>query len=292
MGGMTRTPRPGRARTVGIALLSSVLTATAGIVAINLVSSEKRIAAPIVSASGTGEVGFEREMSALFGPPLLPGNRVTPLENGAQIFPAMLAAIRGAHKTITFETYIYWSGQVGNRFAEALAERSSAGVKVHLILDAVGAGKIDDHAIALMRDAGVQIEKYHALSWYNLDRINNRTHRKLLVVDGRIGFTGGVGIADKWDGGGDAPEHWRDSHFQIEGPAVAQMQATFVDHWLAARGVLLNDPDYFPPLAPAGEARAQMVRSSVEDGAESIHLMYLLSIASARRSVPAPTAPR
>jgi cardiolipin synthase len=285
---MTRSPPPGAlgwARTVGIALLASVLTATAGIVGINLASSEKRIIVPLVSPFGASEVGFERQMSTLFGPPLLGGNRVTALENGAQIFPAMLAAIRGAHRTVTFETYIYWSGRVGNQFAEALAERARAAVKVHLILDAVGAGRIDDHAIALMRDAGVQIEKYHPLRWYTLDRINNRTHRKLLVVDGRIGFTGGVGIADKWDGDGDAPEHWRDSHFQIEGPAVAEMQATFVDHWLATRGVLLNDPDYFPPLSPRGDARAQIVRSSVEDGAESIHLMYLASIAAARHSV-------
>lgn len=274
-----------RTRTLAIVLLSSLLTATAGLIAINLTSSEKRIAAPIVSPDGAEEPGFERAMSTLFGPVVLPGNRVMALENGAQIFPAMLAAIRAARKTITFETYIYWSGKVGSRFAEALAERARAGVKVHLILDAVGAGKIDDHAIALMRDAGVELEKYHALRWYNLDRINNRTHRKLLVVDGRVGFTGGVGIADKWDGDGDTPEHWRDSHFRLEGPAVGEMQATFVDHWLAARGVLLNGPEYFPPLAAAGDARAQMVRSSVEDGAESIHLMYLLSIAAARHSL-------
>ena len=271
-------------------LLSSFLTATAGLIAINLASSEKRIAAPIGSPDGAEEPGFERAMSTLFGPVLLPGNRVTALENGANIFPAMLAAIHAARKTITFETYIYWSGQVGNRFAEALAERARAGVKVNLILDAVGAGKIDEHAIALMRGAGVDIEKYHALRWYNLDRINNRTHRKLLVVDGRVGFTGGVGIADKWDGDGDTPEHWRDSHFRLEGPAVGEMQATFVDHWLAARGVLLNGTDYFPPLAATGDARAQMVRSSVEDGAESIHLMYLLSIAAARHNLRLATA--
>jgi cardiolipin synthase len=127
--------------------------------------------------------------------------------------------------------------------------------------------------------------KFHAPSWYNLDRLNNRTHRKLLLVDGRVGFTGGVGIADKWDGDADSKDHWRDTHFRLEGPAVAQMQATFVDHWLAARGAVLHGPDYFPALSAAGAMPAQVVRSSVEDNAESIRLMYLLAIASARHHI-------
>jgi cardiolipin synthase len=277
-------PSPGRKR-LRIAIASSLLTALAGFIALNLASSEKQIRHAVSSPYGVTDPEFARAMGTLFGPALLPGNRITPLENGAQIFPAMLDAIHGARKTITFETYIYWSGRIGTEFAEALAERARAGVKAHLILDAVGAGKIDAKAIEVMRDAGVEIEKYHGLHWYNLDRINNRTHRKLLVVDGRIGFTGGVGIADKWDGDADGPDHWRDSHFRLEGPAVAEMQATFVDHWLGAHGVLLNGADYFPELAPVGKMHAQMVRSSVDDGAESIHLMYLLSIAAARRSL-------
>ena len=122
------------------------------------------------------------------------------------------------------------------------------------------------------------------MRWYNLDRINNRTHRKLLVVDGKIGFTGGVGIADKWDGDADRTDHWRDTHFRVVGPVVAQMQATFVEHWLATRGSPQGNA-YFPELSEVGTMPAQMVWSADDDGTESIRLMYLLSIAAARRSV-------
>jgi cardiolipin synthase A/B len=282
---MTAQKAPPRHPGVRVALITASLTALVGLIALNLISSEKRLKQAITSPYGTRDPEFRREMGNLFGPAIVEGNRVTALENGAAIFPAMLAAIRKAQRSINFETYIYWSGRVGSSFAEALAERATAGVATHLILDAVGSGKIDKRALATMRAAGVEIEMYHSLRWYQLDRINNRTHRKLLIVDGKIGFTGGVGIADKWDGDADGPEHWRDSHFQLEGPAVAEMQATFVDHWLASRGVFLDGPAYFPALAAAGSMAAQMVRSSVEDGAESIHLMYLLSIAAARRSV-------
>jgi cardiolipin synthase len=197
----------------------------------------------------------------------------------------MLDDIRGAQKSITFETYIYWSGAVGAAFTDALVERAHAHIPIQLIIDAVGSGKIDAKQLAELRDAGVEVEKYHSLRWYNLDSINNRTHRKLLVIDGRVGFTGGVGIADKWDGDADSPDHWRDTHFRVTGPVVAQMQATFVEHWLATHGVLLQGTTYFPELARTGEMPAQMVRSAADDGTESIRLMYLLSIAAARHSI-------
>jgi cardiolipin synthase A/B len=270
---------------LGTAILSSLATVVVGFFVINLVPGERRITRPVVSSFGSTDEEFPRAMGTLFGPAMTSGNRVEPLENGVEIFPAMLRAIRGARRTITFETYIYWSGKVGTEFADALAERAHAGVKAHLILDAVGAEKIDAKAMDTMRAAGVQIEMFHTLSWYTLDHLDNRTHRKLLVVDGRIGFTGGVGIADKWDGDADSTQHWRDSHFRLEGPAVAEMQATFVSHWMSTRGVLLSGRDYFPELPPVGSVRAQMVRSSTEDGAENIHIMYLLSIAAARKSI-------
>ncbi len=266
-------------------IVASLVTAVVGFFVVNLAPSERRIAVAISSVDGARSATFARAMGTIFGPPVVEGNRVTPLENGAQIFPSMLDAIRGARRSITFETYIYWSGKVGMEFADALSARARAGVKAHVILDAVGAGKIDAAAIDKMRASGVEIERYHPLSWYTLDRFNNRTHRKLLVVDGRVGFTGGVGIADNWDGDADAPAHWRDSHFRLEGPAVAEMQTAFVDHWLATRGALLHGEDYFPALTRAGDVRAQVLHSSLEDGAESIHLMYLLAIAAARHSI-------
>ena len=224
-------------------------------------------------------------MSNLLGPPLMPGNQVKELLNGNEIFPPMLAAIRSAKKTITFETYIYWSGEIGKEFAEALAERSRAGVKVHVLVDWVGSVKMDQKLLQQMEDAKVEIRKYHPLHWYNISRMNNRTHRKLLVVDGKIGFTGGVGIADNWLGNAQDPEHWRDSHFSLEGPAVAQMQAAFMDNWIKTSGEVLHGEEYFPSLKPVGEHYAQVFKSSATEGSESVRLMYLLSIASARKTI-------
>ena len=225
-------------------------------------------------------------MGQLLGPGILPGNRITALQNGDQIFPAMLTAIRGARETITFETYIYWSGEIGKQFSEALCERAQAGVKVHVMLDWAGSGKIGAKYLEEMKAAGVEVEQYHPLRWYNLARMNNRTHRKLLVVDGRIGFTGGVGIADHVAGKRRSKDHWRDSHYQIEGPAVAQMQAAFTDNWIKTRAQVLFGSNYFPELKPVGGSLAQGFKSSRGEGSESVRLMYLLSIASATKTHP------
>ncbi|HSY38669.1 MAG TPA: phospholipase D-like domain-containing protein [Polyangia bacterium] len=265
--------------------VTAVVTALTSIVAINLLSGEHKTEREISSLSAVDDPEFSRAASVLFGSPLVAGNEVTPLYNGRQIFGAMLDEIRQAKKSITFETYIYWSGDVGAAFTQALVERAHAGVKIHLIIDAVGSAKMDATQLRAMTEAGAEIEKYRAVRWYNLDRINNRTHRKLLIVDGRIGFTGGVGIADKWDGDADGPDHWRDTHFRVVGPVVAQMQATFAEHWRATRGALLQGDAYFPPLSKAGEMPAQIVSSAENDGTERIRLMYLLSIAAARRSI-------
>ena len=129
------------------------------------------------------------------------------------------------------------------------------------------------------------MHKYHKPHWSDLGRLNNRTHRKLLVVDGRTGFTGGVGIAPQWTGNAQDPEHWRDTHFEIEGPAVAQMQSVFMDNWIKATGKVLHGPDYFPAIAPAGEGLAQVFSSSPSGGSESMQLMYLLSLTAAERTI-------
>ena len=228
---------------------------------------------------------FLRCMSQLLGPGVLTGNRVQALQNGEQIFPAMLEAIRGARQTVTVETYIYWSGDIGKKFSEALGERARAGVKVHVLLDWVGCGKMEGKYLEELKSAGVEVEQYHPLRWYNLGRMNNRTHRKLLVVDGRIGFTGGVGIADLWDGHAQSKDHWRDSHYRLEGPAVAQMQAAFTDNWIKTRNEVLFGSNYFPELKPVGGSLAQVFKSSRGEGSESVRLMYLLSIASATKTI-------
>lgn len=251
----------------------------------NFVSSEKHLRHRIRSDYAVEDPQFARSMSGLLGPPLVPGNSVTELLNGDQIFPAMLEAIRGAKRTITFETFIYWRAEIGREFAEALAERARAGVRVHVLIDFVGSNKMDPALLELMEKAGAEIEKFHPLSWYHLSRFNNRTHRKLLVVDGRIGFTGGVGIADEWRGNAQDRKHWRDTHFRVEGPVVAQMQAAFMTNWIKTRSTVEHSEDYFPKLEPAGSHYAQMFHSSPQEGSEDIRLMYLLSIASARKRI-------
>ena len=204
-------------------LATLAATAAAMLVVTNLSSPERKISYRISSLCSVGEPAFERAMSSLLGPPIVGGNRITCLLNGDQIFPPMLAAVRAAQNTITFETYIYWSGAIGREMSAALAERAKAGVRVHVLLDWVGSAKLDRQALEEMQTAGVEVERYRPLRWYNLSRFNSRTHRKILVVDGNVGFIGGVGIADQWLGNAETPDSWRDSHFQLEGPAVAQL---------------------------------------------------------------------
>ena len=248
-------------------------------------AEEKEIRYELPHRFGVEDPQFLRCMGQLLGPGVLAGNRVQALQNGDQIFPAMLEAIHSARQSITFETYIYWSGDIGKKFSDALCERARAGVKVHVMLDWVGCGKMEGKYLKELKATGVEVEQYHPLRWYNLGRLNNRTHRKLLVVDGRIGFTGGVGIADLWDGHAQSKDHWRDSHYQLEGPAVAQMQAAFTDNWIKTRNEVLLGSNYFPELKPVGGSLAQVFKSSRGEGSESVRLMYLLSIASATKTI-------
>jgi len=268
-----------------LAALASFATAVALLLVLNLSGGEKVLETHVESAYGTRDPQFRRTMSSLLAAPVLDGNRVSDLQNGAEIFPPMLDAIRGARKSITFETYIYWSGDVGRRFAEALSERARAGVPVHVLLDWIGSSKMEPEFLEQLREAGVEVERFHEPRWYTLSRLNNRTHRKLLVVDGTIAFTGGVGIADQWDGDAQDPEHWRDTHYRLEGPAAATFQSVFLDNWTKATGRVLHGPAYFPAIEPAGGTSAQMVSSSPSGGSEAIHLMYLLALAAARESV-------
>jgi cardiolipin synthase A/B len=271
-----------RPRIVAASVLGFAIAIAVAIVALNFIGPEKRIEEHIEHRYAIADEQFRRELGVLLGPPLLEGNRTANFENGDEIFPAMLDAIRSAQQSITFESYIYWSGEIGREFAEALAARASAGVNVHVLIDWVGSQKMDEKLLDLMRGAGVQVELYHPLRWYHLTRMNNRTHRKLLVVDGKVGFTGGVGIADAWSGHAQDPNHWRDSHYRIEGPAVAQMQTAFSDNWIKSTGDVLQGERYFPALAPAGESPAQVFTSSPTGGADSMMLMYLMAIASSK----------
>jgi Phosphatidylserine/phosphatidylglycerophosphate/cardiolipin synthases and related enzymes len=249
------------------------------------ITSEKQVKHEIPRLYSVSDPQFAQTMGSMLGPSLVGGNRFQALLNGDEIFPAMLSAIEGARETINFETYIYWSGVIGKKFSEALSERARAGVKVHLLLDWLGSNKMDPASITAMEEAGAQVTRYHPLRFYNLHRFNNRTHRKLLIVDGRIGFTGGVGIADLWTGHAQDPEHWRDSHYRVEGPVVTQMQAVFIDNWIKATGKVLHGVEYFPVVSPVADGAAQMFSSSPSGGAESMELMYLLAITAAEHSI-------
>jgi len=231
---------------------------------------------------------FRRTVGTLLGPPLVEGNKVQTLLNGKQIFPPMLAAIHSAQKTITLETYIYWNSTIGGEFTEALCERAKAGVKVRVLIDAIGSGRINHQYVEHLKECGAEVEEYHPFhildpsSWQYLD---HRTHRKIMVVDGTIGFTGGMGIADEWTGDADNRKHWRDNHFRVEGPVVGQLQAAFCDNWMQTTGRVLEGDDYFPKLDNAGDQWCQMFRSSFTGGSENMELLFLLSMAGAGHNI-------
>lgn len=268
-----------------LVLLAVAAALLAALLVVNFGAAERRVEREIEHLYGVRDPQFQRAMGMLMGPDILPGNRVEELVNGDRIFPAMLAAIRGAQRTVLFETFIYWSGEIGTEFAEALSERARAGVKVHVLLDWVGSTKVDRDLVHRMRDAGVEVRMFHPLRWYHLGHMNNRTHRKLLIVDGRIGFTGGVGIAPQWCGDAQDPDHWRDSHFRVEGPVVAHMQSVMLANWSKTTGRVLHGAGYFPPLPPAGDMPAQMFASSPSDGSECMLMMMLLAITAAEHSI-------
>jgi cardiolipin synthase A/B len=234
---------------------------------------------------GVRDMAFLQTMHALTGAAMSEGNKVEILKNGVQIFPAMLTAIRNARKTINVEFYIYWDGDIGRQFAQALAERARAGVKVNIILDAVGSGPMSRDLTEFMRRNGISVEWYHPLRWYTLSTVNHRTHRKLLIVDGEVGFSGGVGIADNWLGDADSEEHWRETVVRVEGPVVTQMQFAFMDNWVKSRGELLTGLDYFPKLDPRGTCLTQVLKSSPSEGSSAVKLMFIVSIVSAQKSI-------
>jgi cardiolipin synthase len=279
---MIAKPRSTRAAWAASAV---AMTLVAVFLYANLTTPDQQVEHAIPHRYTTRDPQFLRTMAHLLGPAPVPGNRVTALQNGDQAFPAMLAAIRSAKRSINLEAYIFWSGEVGSTFAAALSERARAGVATNVVVDWAGSKKLDDSLVTRMRQAGVNLVKFHPLRWYDLDRLNNRTHRKLLVLDGRVGFTGGLGIADLYLGHAQDRDHWRDAQYRAEGPVVGQMQASFLDNWIEAGGSLLDGEEYFPKLEPVGDEAAQAIHSSPGGGTENLRLMFHLAIASASRSI-------
>ncbi len=247
-------------------------------------ASRHKLDAPLAHVSSIRSPEFRQTLGTMVSAGFVDGNNIRILNNGDEIFPAMLAAIRNAKRTINFETFVFYKGEIPRAFAEALQERANAGVKVNLLLDAVGAKKSRPYHSAL-RKAGVNLELYHRLFAFDFRSYNFRTHRKLLIVDGKIGFTGGVGIADEWNGYASSPKEWRDQHFRVEGPVVAQLQAAFNDNWFKTHHEILQGPDYFPAPSPAGSMLASAFISSPSERRSAVELMDHLAIASAQRSL-------
>ena len=248
-------------------------------------SSDKALEKEIITSYAISDPQFLRSIESLLGPPIRSGNFTDTLVNGDEFFPAMLDAIGQAEKTITMETYIYWSGKVGQLFTTALSKKAHEGVRVNLLIDSVGSSKLDKKLFQEMEKNGVHLVRYNPTHWYTIHKLNNRTHRKILIVDGKVGFTGGAGIADIWLGNAKTKDNWRDTHFSVAGPAVAQMQAVFADNWMETTGEALQGSEYFPPLPELGMERAQAFGSSPREGTEKTRLLYLLSIAAARKTI-------
>ena len=233
-----------------------------------------------------GSPDFLRAAEALTGAPISEGNRAELLINGDRIFPAMLETIASAELTLNVQTYIYWRGEIAERVASAIAERAKAGVRCDVILDALGAAKMERSLIKLMSDAGVRVVLFRPPKPYAIRRLVNRTHRRLLIADGRTGMTGGVGIAAEWMGDAEDPDHWRDTHLRVRGPVVRGMQGAFAENWLEATGEVLAGDAYLPHLDPVDDGGPmQLVRSSAKVGDTNAEALYYLAIASARRSI-------
>ena len=261
--------------TVAVAL---ILCAGAGCAAYDPV-----LRLPALHAS---DPAFAATLAAYSGAAVLPGNRVELLLNGDEIFPAKIRAIKSARKTINYAQYVFEEGQPSMDITNALAERCRNGVTVNLLLDAVGALSMPDEYRKVMLQAGCQIETFRPLSPFAVDKLNNRNHRRILVVDGQTGITGGSGTSGKWGGNGKMEDHWRDTDVWVEGPVVEQLQGAFVENWLEATGTALGGRDYFPsPLEPKGKVWAQAVRSSPASGNPAMYVVMLLAMSSAQRSI-------
>ncbi len=266
---------------IALIILGTVLIT---LLTLNFTRSEKALYHTIKHLYGVADPQFKISLGSLLRPPLLEGNKIIPLVNGKEIFPAMLADIRQAKNSICLETYIYLSGKIGEDFTEALAIQAQNGISVHLTIDWFGSYLIKKN-LKRLKNAGVNVQIFHPPRWHTIGRLNNRTHRKLLIIDGQTGYLGGVGIADKWEGNAENPYHWRDTHFRVEGPVVGHLQSSFVDNWIKTSSIVLHGEKYFPKLITKGTTSAQGFSSSAAGGSDSAHLMFLFAIACATKKI-------
>ncbi|MFL5879500.1 MAG: phospholipase D-like domain-containing protein [Actinomycetota bacterium] len=235
--------------------------------------------------------GFLRAAEALTGAPISWGNDIELLINGDEIFPRYLDTIRSAQRSVCMLTYVYWRGEIAHDVADALCERARAGVECNVLIDAVGGMKLEDGVLERMTDAGVRLVRFRPVKAYALKRLANRTHRKILVADGRVGLTGGVGIAEEWTGNCEDPGHWRDTHVRVEGPAARDLLGGFLDNWAEATQCILSGPDHLPDLDGFDDGvQVQVTRSTAEKGSTDAEHLFYAAIACARERVWLTTA--
>ena len=261
-----------------------ILLSVAAAIALLLMFAQDQETLKIRSAVAAEDPRHSAYVAALVGAALSRGNRYEVLTNGDQFFPAMLEAIKNAKRRISFETYIYDKGQVGDQFTNALEAAARRGVHVNLVVDSVGAGSMKSEDVKRLEAAGCHIGTFNSLKWYNLEEVNYRTHRKILVVDGEVGFTGGAGVADHWLGHAQDKDHWRDTQIRMRGPILRLAEAAFYENFIETDDIVA--PEFDDPRTEADDVGHSIVlRSSPTGGSSDLKRLYLLGIASARRTV-------
>ena len=229
---------------------------------------------------------FLRAAEALTGAPITRGNEAELLINGDRIFPVFLETIAAAERTLNVQTYVYWRGEIAEQVATAVRDKARQGVRCKVILDALGSAQMQRSQIKEMSGAGAEVLVFRPPKPYAIKRVANRTHRRVLVADGVVGMTGGVGIAAQWMGDADGPDHWRDTHVRVRGPVVRGLQGAFAENWLEGTGEVLAGDEYLPELEPVDDGGPmQVVRSSAKVGDTNAEALYYLALGSARRSI-------
>ncbi len=260
--------------------LAALATLAVTLIYLNLTTNRTFTDLPKWVAYDTNSEVFERSLESLLGPPVVAGNDVTPYDDSKDILDGMLAAIQQAEHHVHFETYIFSGDRIGQRFIDAFSERARAGVDVRVILDWMGTSEFSDQQKQQLDDAGVQWEFYRPLKWYHLEETNERTHRKILVVDGVEAWVGGVGISALWP-----DENYRELHFRVRGPIVNRIQGIFADNWMKTHKRIISNPEFFPSLQPQGDMLVQAFKSSGNPNSENVRMSFALLIASARDSI-------
>lgn len=265
--------------------LAAAVVAVTVVVGVGVLVAQDQQTLRIHSALGATDPAFPEYVAALAGSPLTVGDRYDVLVNGVEFFPAMLSAIASAHRRINLETYILDQGEVARQFIDALVAAARRGVEVNILLDAIGSQTADPAHLDRLKAAGCHVVFFNPLRWYSLEEVNYRTHRKLLLVDGEVAFTGGAGIADHWLGNAETPDHWRETHVRVVGPAVRHLEASFYENWAESAGQVKPSIPLISAPPAAGGARSIVTWSSPTGGSSSMKRLYLLSIGGARRTL-------